>query len=199
MSGSFDQMEVGRIARPTTILVWDIFVRLSHWSLVATMAYELIARAGTATHEYLGYGILAALALRIIWGFIGSKHARFTDFVKSPTVTLQYVREIFSGHPRRVLGHNPAGAAMVLALLFMVAATATSGWAMTTDALWGAEWIEELHEVSANLTIVLIFTHVVGVILASWQHKENLIFSMITGRKKNQSISMMVQKELNGF
>jgi cytochrome b len=184
MSDNSKEMEAGRIARPATILVWDIFVRIFHWSLVAAMAYELIARAGTQIHEFLGYAILAAIALRIIWGFFGSKYARFSDFVKSPIRTFKYLADIARGHPKRNLGHNPAGAAMVIALLLMVSATAVSGWAMTTDALWGTEWIEEAHELSADVTIALIFAHVLGVIFASWQHKENLIAAMITGRKK---------------
>lgn len=147
------------------------------------MAYEMLAEAGTDTHEFVGYGLLALIAVRIVWGFIGTKHARFSDFVTNPIVSMAYVKDIVVGHPKRYLGHNPAGAAMVLLLLIAVCSTAGTGWAMTTDALWGEEWIEELHEISAYGTIVLVAGHVIGVIVASIQHRENLLRAMITGRK----------------
>lgn len=165
------------------VKVWDVGVRLFHWSLVAAIAYEFVFEAGTTAHIWLGYLTIALVAFRVVWGFAGTRHARFADFVKGPLATLRYVFSVFTGHPRRFLGHNPAGAAMVLALLLMVAVTAGTGWAMTTDALWGTEWIEELHEGAANATLVLIAAHVAGVILASWQHRENLVRAMVTGWK----------------
>jgi cytochrome b len=175
--------ETGRTSRPVFVRVWDPLVRVLHWSLVGIMAYELIAEAGTDTHEILGYTALGFIAFRLVWGFVGSRHARFTDFVKSPAQVIAYIKSILSGHPKRYLGHNPAGGAMVIALMVTVLAVGGSGWAMTTDALWGQEWIEELHEALANLLILLIVAHVIGVIAASLQHKENLVRSMITGNK----------------
>jgi cytochrome b len=176
-------VEASTPLRPDTVRVWDPFVRLFHWSLVAGMGWELVAEAGTEAHEIVGYGLLALVALRVAWGFVGSRHARFADFVTGPARVFGYLRAIAHGHPARYLGHNPAGGAMVLALLAMVAATGGTGWAMTTDALWGAEWIEELHETLADLTTALIAVHVAGVVLAALQHRENLVLAMITGRK----------------
>lgn len=173
----------GRDTRPATARVWDIAVRVFHWSLVAAMAYEYLFEEGTRPHEVVGYAILGLVAFRVAWGFVGTRHARFADFVAAPAATWRYVVDIARGRPARFLGHNPAGAAMVLALLMMVTLTAATGWAMTTDALWGEDWIEELHEAAANLTLVLIGLHVLGVVLASWQHRENLVKAMITGRK----------------
>lgn len=175
--------QAGRDQRPSTIKVWDPLVRIFHWSLVAGMTYEMLAEAGTDVHEFVGYGLLVLVAVRIIWGFIGTKHALFSDFVTNPIDTVAYVKDIVVGHPKRYIGHNPAGAAMVLLLLIAVSGTAGTGWAMTTDALWGQEWIEELHEISAYGTIVLVTGHVIGVIVASVQHRENLLRAMITGRK----------------
>lgn len=177
------ETQAGRVQRPSTIKVWDPLVRIFHWSLVAGMAFEMLAEAGTDTHEFVGYGLLGIIGIRVIWGFIGTKHARFSDFVASPMDTVAYVKDIMFGHPKRYIGHNPAGAAMVLLLLLAVSGTAGTGWAMTTNALWGEEWIEELHEIAANGTIVLIAGHVIGVIVASVQHRENLLRAMITGRK----------------
>lgn len=183
MSSRFET-KAGRVQRPSSIKVWDPLVRIFHWFLVAGMAYEMLAEAGTDTHELVGYGLLGLIAFRVIWGFIGTKYALFSDFVASPLTTLAYLKDIFIGHPKRYIGHNPAGAAMVLLLLLAVVGTAGTGWAMTTDVLWGEEWIEELHEAAAYGTIVLIAGHVIGVIVASVQHRENLVRAMITGRKQ---------------
>ena len=175
--------DTGRTARPGVIAVWDPLVRVFHWSLVAIMAYEFLGEDGDALHRTLGYVALGLVAFRIVWGFVGTKHARFSDFVKSPLVVFDYVKSIVTGHPRRYLGHNPAGGAMVIALLAMTLIVGGSGYAMRTEALWGQEWVEELHEVSANFMLFFIAAHVIGVIAASLQHKENLVRSMMTGKK----------------
>ena len=176
--------EAGRVRRPAIIKVWDPFVRLFHWSLVAGIAYEFLTEAGTDSHEVIGYLAISLIGLRLVWGVAGPKHARFSDFVKSPLAVLAYVKSIIAGHPKRYLGHNPAGGAMVIALIVAVAGTGLSGWAMTTDALWGQSWIENLHEALANSLLFLVPAHVIGVIAASFQHRENLLRSMVTGWKK---------------
>ncbi|MEL5876857.1 cytochrome b/b6 domain-containing protein [Cereibacter sphaeroides] len=169
--------------RAAGVRVWDPAVRLFHWSLAGAIAWETLAEAGTDSHEVVGYLVLVLVTFRIAWGFVGPRHARFADFVVRPARVLAYLKDILGGHPRRYLGHNPAGGAMVLALLAAAAATGLSGWAMTTDALWGVEWIEELHETLANGTLLLVALHVGGVMLAGFQHRENLVRSMVTGRK----------------
>ncbi|WP_101341641.1 cytochrome b/b6 domain-containing protein [Cereibacter azotoformans] len=169
--------------RAREVTVWDPAVRIFHWTLAASIGWEMLAEAGTDSHEAVGYLVLALVLFRLAWGFLGPRHARFADFVARPARVLGYLAEIARGHPRRYLGHNPAGGAMVLALLASVAATAASGWAMTTDALWGAEWIEDLHETLANATVALVALHVAGVLLAGIQHRENLVRAMVTGRK----------------
>jgi cytochrome b len=183
MSGESGAMAEGRDMRPRTIRVWDPAVRVFHWSLVAAMVYEFAFEAGTFMHDWVGYAVLALVAFRLLWGVIGTRHARFADFVKRPGSVIAYLFDIVAGHPRRYVGHNPAGGAMVVVLLAMLVLTAGSGWAMTTDALWGEDWIEALHETAANLTLVLIGLHVAGVLVASWQHRENLVLAMVTGRK----------------
>lgn len=169
--------------RPLTTLVWDPLIRFFHWSLVGGVAYEMLADAGTSTHEMLGYLLLVLIAVRVVWGFVGTTYARFSNFIVSPLNMVIYAKSILVGHPKRYIGHNPAGAAMVLMLMLAVAVTAATGWAMITDTLWGEAWIEELHKVAANTTITLVAFHVIGVILASVQHRENLLKSMITGHK----------------
>jgi cytochrome b len=174
----------GSVSLPATVRVWDPLVRIFHWSLVAGMAYEFIFEPGTLVHNTLGQVLLGLIALRVIWGFVGTRHARFSDFVRGPLAVVGYCKDIITGHPKRYLGHNPAGGIMVLALLASITMTAASGWLMITDALWGEEWIEEFHEAVAWLTLALIIAHVAGVVLASLQHRENLVRSMVTGRKQ---------------
>lgn len=169
----------------STVKVWDPFVRVGHWLLMAGVAAAWLTREGWGTtHEYIGYGALAIVVLRIVWGFIGSAHARFGDFVRAPAATLRYAAQALRGREPRHLGHNPLGAWMILALLLVTAATAASGWLYTTDRYWGVEWVEELHSTLADLLLVLAALHIAGVLAASVRHRENLIGSMVHGRKR---------------
>lgn len=170
---------------PETVRVWDGFVRVFHWSLVAgIVAAWLTADEVKAVHEWIGYGTLALVGARVIWGFIGTRHARFADFIRGPRATFAYLRDLMRGREKRYLGHNPAGAAMILALLCAVAGTGITGWLMTTDAFWGSEVMEDAHEVLATLILVLAAGHVGGVLWESLRHRENLVRAMFTGRKK---------------
>lgn len=147
------------------------------------MAWELFAEAGTQAHTYVGYFILVMLALRIVWGLVGTRYARFSEFVRGPSSVISYLKSVAVNRPRHYVGHNPAGGWMVVVLLLWISATAVSGYAMKTDALWGEEWIEELHEFLANGMYLLIAAHLAGVVVASFQHRENLVRAMLTGRK----------------
>ena len=174
----------GRAERPATIRVWDPLVRLFHWSLVISFTVAWLHTEGKAVHHGAGYVVLALVAVRVIWGFVGSRHARFRDFVPRPKELLAYLKSLWGGHSRRYLGHNPAGGAMIVLLLAMLVLTGGSGWLSTTDAFWGIEWVENLHAAAANLTVVLVFAHVAGVVFSSLAHRENLTLAMITGRKR---------------
>jgi cytochrome b len=168
------------------VRVWDPFVRLFHWALVVFFtAAWLTGEEIDWLHELLGYGVLALVGMRVVWGFIGSPHARFRDFAFGPATTLAYARDALAMRAKRYLGHNPLGAAMVLALLAGLVVTGGSGWLLTTDLL-GHEprWLEETHEVAANLMLVLIATHIAGVIFSSLSHGENLARSMVSGMKR---------------
>ncbi len=166
------------------VKVWDPLVRFFHWALVAGIAITwLTGDEWDRIHEWTGYGIGALLAVRIVWGFIGTKYARFSQFVKGPRETLAYIGRILRGRAERHIGHNPAGAAMILALIATISITVLTGWMMTLDAFWGAEWLEDLHEFLANSVLVLAGFHVAGVIHASITHRENLVRAMFTGCK----------------
>lgn len=166
----------------TTIKVWDPLIRLFHWSLVAAFAVAwLTADEWQTVHETVGYAIMALLLFRLVWGVIGSPYARFHHFVHPPAVTLDYLKDIRHGREKRYLGHNPAGGAMVVALLASLAALTLSGW---LTAVTEARWLKEVHEFIGNGMLVLIVLHVAGVILASRRHRENLVHAMVTGKKR---------------
>ncbi len=128
--------------------------------------------------------IAALVALRIVWGFVGPRHARFRDFLRRPRVVMTFLMESLRLRAPRHLGHNPAGGAMIVALLATLAVIVGSGMAMTSDAFWGVGWVEELHEAAAYSALALVALHVAGVVLASFEHGENLVAAMVTGRKR---------------
>jgi cytochrome b len=111
-----------------TIKVWDLFVRVFHWLLIIAIVTQMItAESAKGIHATVGYFIVALVFLRIIWGVIGSKHARFTDFIYPPADVLSYLKGLFRGQPGHYLGHNPAGGAMVCLLLFVLVLTTMTG------------------------------------------------------------------------
>jgi cytochrome b len=168
-----------------TVKVWDPLVRVFHWSLVASFAVAWVtADEWDRLHEWAGYAAAALIGFRIVWGCIGPKYARFRQFVCSHGAVIDYLRSLIGGRERRYLGHNPAGGIMIVALILATVATALTGWMTTLTAFHNAEWVEEGHEVMANLMLVMVLLHVAGVVLAGLRHRENLIRAMIVGRKR---------------
>jgi cytochrome b len=173
-----------RIA-PRRLKVWDPLVRACHWSLGIAVAAAWLTRAGWGKwHEWIGYATLLLVAIRVIWGLAGPRHARFAQFVRGPSSTLHYARSVLAANEPRHVGHNPLGAWMIVALLAVTALTALTGWVYTTDAYWGDERVEILHESLAIFLLVLVALHVAGVVLASLRHRENLVGAMVHGRKR---------------
>ncbi len=206
------------IAKTSWIKVWDPLVRFGHWALVIAFAVAYITgeEEGEASelHEWAGYIVGGIVVFRIIWGLIGPRYARFSDFVTGPVASLRYLRDLISGHAKRYVGHSPAGGAMVIALLLCLAGTVVTGLiaeqgegkaspgqgraGIVTQAFadehekgrpgrQGEEHesaIGEAHAALANITLGLIALHVLGVLLASFAHRENLARAMITGEKR---------------
>ncbi|MBL4659689.1 MAG: cytochrome b/b6 domain-containing protein [Alcanivoracaceae bacterium] len=182
-----------------SIKVWDVLVRIFHWSLVIGFIVAYLSEDDyQEIHIYAGYTVLGLVIFRLIWGFIGSHYARFNNFVVKPSVTLSYLKDIKNHSAKRYIGHNPAGAMMILALIFSLIMTTVFGLMlygaeefsgplaglMTNISDSTAHNFEEIHEFFANFSLFLIILHVLGVVLAGYQHKENLVLSMINGRKK---------------
>ncbi len=196
------------------VLVWDPLVRVFHWGLVAAFATAwLTADELQPVHEIAGYAVAGLVAFRLVWGLVGSRYARFAQFLKGPRETLAYIGDMRRGKERRYLGHNPAGAAMIVALLVTLSGTAFTGWLMEDEArvamlpampaIVAPAWadddsdereygergevegpLKEVHETLANLMLLLAALHVGGVVLASFRHHENLARSMVTGEKR---------------
>ena len=140
MTNVTDTIEAGGVRPPATVKVWDPFVRLFHWSLVALFAAAyLTGDESDRLHIAIGYAISGLIGLRILWGFVGSPHARFSDLVRGPRGAFSYLRDVAFLKARRYLGHNPAGGAMIIALLVMLIGTSISGYLLTTDAFWGSK------------------------------------------------------------
>lgn len=166
--------------------VWSRFVRLFHWSLVATVALAWItSEVGRGLHEPIGWVMVALLSLRLAWGLAGrDRAARFASFVCGPAAVFAYARDVLRQRAPRFLGHNPLGGWMVIALMLTLAAVAVTGWLMTTDAFFGSEIMEEVHEALAEGVLVLVAVHVAGVIYTGRHQRENLVRAMLTGRKR---------------
>jgi cytochrome b len=163
-------------------------VRLFHWTLAfGCIANLTLLREAETPHRIVGYVIAAALTVRLLWGAIGPRHARFSNFVPGPNRLAGYMAALARGRELRYLGHNPAGAVMVLALMALAATCALTGWMMGLDAFWGDARVETVHETAANMILIMAGLHVLAALVESWRHRENLIGTMITGWKRAPS------------
>lgn len=223
-----DRVPAGRVQ------VWDRFVRFFHWGVALSFFVAYFTEDNLLTvHVWAGYTIGTLVVMRIIWGFIGPRHARFSDFVCTPWKAWRYVLDLAAFRARRHIGHSPAGGVMVLLLLAGLLATVWSGMelhaiennsgplasmsssvelaargsffpltAMVPPAYAdgnedherkqevggsGEDFWESVHEVLANLLMTLVVLHVLGVVLASVVHRENLVRSMFTGSKQSEN------------
>jgi cytochrome b len=179
-------------------LVWDLPLRLFHWLFALSLgASWATAEAGfdwMEIHFWLGYWTLGLLAFRIIWGFVGPKHARFTSFIKAPSALWKYLRGLFSGASTQTVGHNPAGGLMVIIMLALVGVQATTGLFATDDIVWSgpyngavsgetAETLTSLHHANFNWILAAVALHILAILFYALVKKQNLVHAMVTGHK----------------
>ena len=166
------------------ILVWDWPVRLGHWLMVGGFVLAWLtgdSETFRLVHVIAGATVVAVATFRLPWGFIGSRYARFVDFVRGPTAVKSYLGSLLRLDPEPHVGHNPAGGWAIMLLLALGILTGAVGWAIYNDI--GGHLLEELHEGLAAAMLTVVVIHVAGVVSGSLLHGENLVRAMITGRK----------------
>ena len=191
------------------VKVWDLPVRVFHWSLVLGVVAAFISGeiGASEIHAWVGYALCVLLVARVYWGFRGNEYARFRSFIFSYGETMAYVRSMASGHPKPYLGHNPAGALMVFALLGLLTLLFVTG--LVTQAVIDFEGpllflanlvsdetsyaFRHLHEFLPIVGLVLVSLHILGVVAGSIQHNENLVRAMLTGKKKSDSPTISIK------
>lgn len=187
--------------------MWDLPIRVFHWALAFffLVAYFLEGDR-LRLHSHVGYTVGLLVLFRVIWGVIGSDSARFVNFVVWPWKSLVYLLQQAQGKTSHYIGHNPAGAAMIVLLLTTVMLTVLSGIALfalegsgplagTFVMSWSGGLLEDIHEFSANSCLALVVVHVLGVIFSSYISHENLTKSMFTGYKKESSPKQEIDQE----
>lgn len=179
-----------------TVRVWDPLVRVFHWTLVLSFAIAWVSADEFDTlHFWAGYTIAALVAFRVVWGVIGTRHARFTDFVYHLSTIKSYLIDLAALRPKHYVGHNPAGGLMVIILLLSLGLLTFTGMAsVAIDGIgplagtWvesiSGHWMEDVHEAVANLVLAFVLFHIAGVLVSSLVHGENLVRAMINGKKE---------------
>lgn len=197
--------------RTTERLVWDLPLRLFHWLLVCSLSASWItAKIGYDVRQYhvwLGFWMIGLLTFRVVWGFIGPRHARFASFFPRPRLLLAHIRESFRGRARPSAGHNPVGGLMVFALLILIAVQAISGLFVDDDIFYAGPYastasesltdvMSTIHHNIINVILALVAAHIAAVIYFSVLRKQALIRAMLTGRKSADVVS--AQEEISG-
>lgn len=167
-----------------SVRVWDIVVRLTHWSVAALVLWNLFEDSGGPLHRAAGYVATGLVLFRILWGFIGTEPARFSTWVPTPSRVIIELKGIIARRPTRHLSHTPLGALMMLTMWTLILALAITGWMSRLDAFWGEDWPRDIHGLLADILMVLIGVHIIAAIAMGKAHNENLIAAMLTGNKR---------------
>jgi len=164
----------------TKPFVWDTVVRLTHWTVaVLFLSNYFVTEEGSDSHEWVGYVVLATIAIRLLWGLITKSPARLTAFKPSISNAIVHLMQILQTKSDNHQGHNPAGAIMIWTMWFCLIMTGLSGWSTQLDMFWGGEWVEELHEFFANFTMLAVTVHISAVIFMTHWTKRSYVKSML--------------------
>ncbi len=172
------------------VRVWDLPVRLFHAALAVAfaVAYTIAEEDSLrGLHTMLGYTVLGLVAFRLLWGFVGTRYARFSSFAYGPGAAIGYVRDLVSKQSRDYIGHNPAGSWAVYLMLALALVTGVTGY-LTLNEI-GGEMFEEVHGVAANTWLAVVIVHILGVLVSSIAHRENLARAMVTGYKRGATLA----------
>jgi cytochrome b len=166
--------------------VWDVPTRVFHWLMVFGFTTSYLTGEDdrwALTHITAGYMVLGLIIFRLLWGLIGTHHARFKNFICGPKAVVEYMVCLCTKKTRHYTGHNPAGAVAIFLLLLLGLLVTVSG-VMISDEI-SFPGIEEIHEISSKSMLVIVLIHISGVFVSSFLHRENLIRAMINGCKPN--------------
>ncbi len=167
------------------IRVWDILVRVTHWTVTTgVIANLLFTDHGSEIHQYVGYTVVGSVVIRLLWGFFGTRYARFSNFFPTPSRIKHHLLELTTRHTNNQhLGHNPLAAIMMLSLWAAIIGLGITGYSMESGIIGNKDLLESIHEWLADSLYILIPIHVIAAIAMSYWQRQNLIKSMITGNK----------------
>lgn len=181
----------------TMMKVWDLPTRLFHWSLAILFIFMIISGESDDLmewHFYTGYLLTGLITFRLIWGFLGTRYARFSAFTLNPIASIRYTNKLLRGQHKPLYGHTPAGSMMVVVLLSLLAVQLSTGMLSTDDIIWNgpfynsisessAELAGEIHESIQLLLQFLVGLHILAIILYKVKFKESLLPAMLHGKK----------------
>ncbi len=166
------------------IMVWDMPVRVFHWLLVICFAGAWLTSESerlAMIHYAFGYTACLLVLIRLVWGLIGTRYARFSQFLKSSRAIFEHFMAMLRGHPHHDVGHNPAGGLAMFALMLLILLIGFTGY-LTAKEFFG-NFASEVHEALASLVLGLVIVHIIAAIGMSVIEKQNLVRSMVTGKK----------------
>jgi cytochrome b len=173
------------VTNKQTILVWDVPTRIFHWLLVICFAGAWLTAESERLqmiHYAFGYSACALVFFRLLWGVIGTKYARFSQFIKNPKEMVTHIKSLLIGHQDISPGHNPVGGIVMFGLMLIILLIGLSGY-LSVKEIFG-DFMSEMHEVVSNLALGLVAIHIVAAVIMSVLQKENLISAMVTGKKQ---------------
>lgn len=176
---------LSNIPKTRQVRVWDILVRVTHWTVAAGITANLLfTEKGSELHQYVGYTVVGLVVVRLLWGLVGTRYARFSDFFPTSSRIKRHLSDLSARRmDEQHLGHNPLAAIMMLLLWAVIIGLGVSGYLMEARIFGSKDILEEIHEILANSLYSLVPLHIISAIVMSYWERQNLIKSMITGNK----------------